>query len=186
VLKVLKGFNPWVVVAFATAIFHIWRGSGVDSVIFVIASSVILSQVLGMTKVGFKYQRKLNPWPLGIVIGFVGLMLFFSPRASITTGAVLVFVFLMMIPFIFYKDLVHQPAASPQTKRARLAWSLWALAFSLIELFAFVASRSNGGDRNYPTISLLLDGPLDEPVFRAAFVIAWLLLGIFLFGVRRR
>lgn len=185
-LKVFRGFNPWVVVAFATAAFHIWRGSGVDAVIFVFTSAVILSQVLGLTKVGFKYQRKLNPWPIGIAIAAVGLMLFFSPRASIFTAVVLVAVFFLMIPFIFYKDLVVQPVMTKQVKRARLFWSLWALTFSLVELFAFVASRTNGGDESYPTISLLLDGPLNQPVFRAAFVVAWLLAGIFLFGVRRR
>lgn len=185
-LKLLRGFNPWVVVAFATAAFHIWRGSGVDAVIFVFVSAVILSQVLGLTKVGFKYQRTLNPWPIGIAVAAVGLMLFFSPRASISTAVVLVAVFFLMVPFIFYKDLVKQPAMTVPVKRARLLWSLWALTFSLVELFAFAASRTNGGDDNYPTISLLLDGPLNEPVFRAAFVIAWLLMGMFLFGVRRR
>lgn len=185
-LKVLRGFNPWVVVAVATAAFHIWRGSGVDAVIFVFTAAVILSQVLGLTKVGFKYQRKLNPWPIGIAIASVGLMLFFSPRPSVSTAVILVAVFLLMIPFIFYKDLVQQPQITLQVKRSRLLWSLWALSFSLVELFAFAASRTNGGDDSYPTISLLLDEPLNQPVFRAAFVSAWLLMGIFLFGIRRR
>lgn len=185
-LKALRGFNPWVVVAVATAIFHIWRGSGVDAVIFVFTAAVILSQVLGLTKIGFRYQCKLNPWTIGVGISFVGLMLFFLPRASIPTAGVLVAVFLVMIPLIFYKDLTVQPSSTLQVRRSRLLWSLWALTFSLVELFAFVASRTNGGSDEYPTISLLLDGPLNQPVFRATFVVAWLLMGIFLFGIRRR
>lgn len=185
-LKIFRGFNPWVVVFVGTAIFHIWRGSGIDAVIFAVSAVILISQVLGLTKLGFRYQRQIHPWPIAVVIVAVGLGLFFAERASIITAGILVAVFFGMFPLIFYKDLIYQPKPTVPVLRARLVWSLWALSFTLIELSAFVASQRNGGDENYPTISLLLDQPLNEPVFRAAFVIAWLMLGVFLFGVRRR
>lgn len=185
-LKIFKGLNPWVLVAFGAATFHLWRGSGVDAVIFVAVTALLMTQVLGLTKIGFRYQKQLNPWPIAVIVVAVGLGLFFSERASVLTAIILIAVFFGMFPFVFFKDLVRQPQPTKPVLRARMTWSFWALGFSLIELFAFAASRNNGGDNSYPTISLLLDQPLNEPVFRAAFVIAWLALGVYLFGVRRR
>jgi hypothetical protein len=63
--------------------------------------------------------------------------------------------------------------AKRRLSRAALVWALWFVAAALWEAYAFV----KGSTPAHPTISVLLDPPLDVHVVRAAAFMGWLTLG---------
>jgi hypothetical protein len=186
VTALFRGFNPWVVVFIGMALFHVWRQSPVDIAIFLTAAILILTQVFGLTKFGFKRQPQVAVWAIAAVTIASAVVLYFAPRS----GWVAIITLLLFVPIgfalLFYRDLPPHPAASRPVARARLVWSLWAVAFALVQLVAYLGARETGSLDGYPTISVLLDASLDEPLGRAIFVVLWLIAGVYLFGVRRR
>jgi hypothetical protein len=184
--KLFKGFNPWVIIFVIMALFHIWRESWQDVAIFGISALVILTQVFGLTKVGFSAQPKLSLWTIAPVVALSAIVLYISPRHGLENFLVLIFFILVGIALIMYKDAARQYPAKITIRRSRLYWSLWAIGFALNELFAYVASKLTGSLEAFPTISVILDPVLDEPLGRAVFVALWLTAGIYLFGVRRK
>jgi hypothetical protein len=181
----LKGLNPWVLVFVGMAGFHIWRQSPVDITIFALAAALILSQVFGATRIGFIQQPQISVWIIAAVTISSAAILFLAPRS----GAVVIITLLAFVAIgailLFYRDLPPHPTPSQPVLRARLAWSIWALVFALIEWAAYLGARSTGSLDGYPTISVLLDAPLDQPLGRAVFVALWLIAGVYLFGIRR-
>lgn len=184
--KLFKGFNPWVVVFVMMALFHVWRQSWQDVAIFGIAALVILTQVFGLTRIGFPAQPKLSVWTIAPIVGLSALILYLSPRHGLENFLVLMFFVVVGIPLLMYKDAARQYPAKLPIRRSRLVWSLWALGLALNELFAYLGSKLSGSLEDFPTISVILDPVLDEPLGRAVFVALWLISGIYLFGVRRK
>ena len=181
-----RGFNPWVVVFVGIALFHVWRQSPVDIAIFLTAAVLILTQVFGLTDLGFKRQPQIAMWAIAAVTILSAVLLYFAPRS----GWVAITTLLLFVPIgfvlLFYRDLPPHPAPTRPAARARVVWSVWAVAFALVQLIAYLGARETGSLDGYPTISVLLDASLDEPLGRALFVVLWLLAGVYLFGVRRR
>ncbi len=184
--KLFKGFNPWVVIFVIMALFHVWRESWQDVAIFGISAIVILTQVFGLTKIGFESQPKLGLWTISPVVALSAIILYISPRHGLENFLVLMFFIAIGIVLIMYKDAPRQFPAKKTIRRSRLLWALWAIGFALNELFAYVASKLTGSLDGFPTISVILDPVLDEPLGRAVFVALWLASGIYLFGVRRK
>ena len=180
-----KGFNPWVVIFVGTAIFHIWRGSWQDVAIFGLSAILILTQVFGLTKVGFKTQPKVPGWLLLLVISLSAVILYLAPRHGVISFTVLVAFIPIGITLLLYKDQEIQAQPSTAMFRSRIIWGSWATGFALTELVAYVGSKLSGDLEQFPTISVILDPVLDTSVGRAVFVILWLLGGAYLFGVRR-
>lgn len=169
-----------------TAIFHTWRGSWQDVIIFGASALVILTQVFGLTKVGFSSQPKLSLWVIAPVVALSAIILYVSPRHGLENFLVLMFFIPVGIALIMYRDAPRQYPPKKTIRRSRLLWAIWAIGFALNELFAYVLSKLTGSLEDFPTISVILDPVLNEPLGRAIFVALWLTAGIYLFGVRRR
>ncbi|MCF8529068.1 MAG: hypothetical protein K9G13_04425 [Aquiluna sp.] len=179
------GFNPWVLVFIGMALFHLWRQSLADVFIFGSGAILIMSQVMGLTKYGFRRQPQFGPIVIAVVVLVSASIMFLTPRHE---GANLL-LFLSLLPIgaallLYVDDPIH-PVPTKQELRGRLVWALWALVFALIELVAYLASKMSGDLSTYPTISVLLDPVLEEPIGRAIFIALWLMAGVYLFGVRR-
>jgi hypothetical protein len=186
VIKVFRHFNPWVVVFVGTALFHVWRQSLEDILIFGGAAALILTQVFGLTKFGFKQQPKVPVWAIALTVVAAALILYFAPRHGLLNTLTLLAFIVIGILLLLYVDQENQLPASKPVKRSRLLWGIWAIVFALIELAAYIGSKLTQDLGRFPTISVLLDPVLDEPLGRATFVALWLIAGVFLFGVRRR
>lgn len=174
------------IIFIGTAIFHAWRGSLEDILIFGGAAALIVSQVLGFTRVGFTRQPTINPYVITVVVIAAALVLYFSPRQSLTSLVTLLLFIPIGILLLLYVDQEHQPMPDTKTVRTRLIWGTWALVFGGIELVAYLSSKLTDDLERYPTISVLLDPALDDSLGRAVFVALWLTSGVYLFGVRRR
>jgi hypothetical protein len=182
----LRGFNPWVIIFFGTAIFHTWRGSWQDVAIFGISTLIILSQVFGLTKFGFRDQPRFPIWLLAVAIAAIAITLYLAPRHGLVSFLVLITLIPIGVVLLMYSDEKQQVQPSSNMYRSRLIWGSWATGFALIELVAYVGSKLSGNIEEYPTISVILDPVLDTSLGRATFVIAWLAGGVYLFGVRRK
>lgn len=184
-LRNFAGFNPWVLVFIGMALFHLWRQSLADVFIFGSGAVLIMSQVMGLTKFGFKRQPQFGPLAIATVVLVSATIMFISPRHE----AANFLLFLSFLPIgaallLYVDDAVH-PVPTKSDVRGRLVWVIWALVFALIELVAYLASKVSGDLSTYPTISVLLDPILEEPIGRAMFIALWLMAGVYLFGVRR-
>jgi hypothetical protein len=185
-LTAFRGLNPWVLIFVGMALFHIWRQSLQDVLIFGIGAILILSQVFGFTKLGFKSQPQFSGIAIGSVVLAAAAVLFFSPRHEWENFVTLLAFVPIGIALLLYTDENKHPEPTLQELRARFYWTLWAGLFALTEFFAYVASKLAGDLSRYPTISSLLDPVLEQPLGRAVFIALWLMAGVYLFGVRRR
>jgi hypothetical protein len=179
-------FNPWVLIFVGTALFHLWRGSVEDVLIFGGAALLIMSQVAGFTNLGFSSQPTLNPWLISLVVMASALALYFSPRHEIVNFITLLLFIPIGIVLLMYRDSEKKQPRTEPVLRARAIWGTWAISFALVELVAYLGSKLVGDLDRFPTISVLLDPVLDDPLGRAAFIALWLIAGVYLFGIRRR
>lgn len=184
--KRLTNFNPWVVVFLGTAVFHFWRGSAADAIIFTIASVLVWSQVLGFTEIGLAKRPTVGLGWLVAVVVLSAWSLYFSPRHGFQNTITLVLLAVAGLVLLWYRDPARPSALTARIRRARLTWALWAFCFTLIELVAFIHGYLNSNSEDLPTISAVMDPILDQPLGRAIFVAIWLGLGVFMFGVRRK
>lgn len=185
-LTILRGFNPWAIVFVGMAIFHAWRGSIEDILIFGTAAIVILTQVFGFTTFGFAAQPQFKASPIAVVVVASGLVMFFSERHGPWNWFVILAYIPIGIALLFYTDAKSQLVPTRQVLRSRWIWAVWALGFALIELVAYLGSKAYDDLETFPTISVLLDPVIDTSFGRAVFVVFWLLSGVYLFGVKRR
>ena len=183
--KLLRGFNPWVVIFVGTALFHTWRGSVQDIIIFGLSALLILTQVFGLHRLGFENQPKFSTWSIATVVAVSAILLYISPRHELVNFLVLLAFIPIGIALVMYRD---RPMDEPreQVLTSRLLWGWWAALFALTELIAYVGSKLSGDLELFPTISVVLDPVLDQPLGRAVFVALWLTSGVYLFGIRRR
>lgn len=147
---------------------------------------MILSQVAGLTRFGFREQPQLNPWVIGAVVMASALALYFSERHGLVNFVTLLIYIPIGIVLLLYVDRENQTLPTGPVRRSRLVWGTWAISFALIELIAYLGSKVSGDLELFPTISVLLDPVLDDPLGRATFVALWLIAGVYLFGIRRR
>ena len=182
----LRGFNPWVIVFVGMALFHLWRGSIEDILVFGIAAVVILTQVFGFTTFGFKSQPQFGIVPIAVVVIASGLVMFFTERHGPWNWFVILAYIPIGILLLFHTDAKSQLVPTRQVLRSRWIWAIWALGFALVELVAYLGSKVYDDLETFPTISVLLDPIIDTPFGRAVFVVFWLVSGVYLFGVKRR
>ena len=181
----IRGFNPWVLVFVGMALFHLWRGSVADIVIFGTGAVLILTQVFGMYSLGFATQPTFSTPAIAITVIISAVALYLAPRHGLVNFLVLLAFVPIGYALIMYRDRAN-PAPTKQDLRGRSIWAVWAFAFALIELVAYLGSKLVGDLSVYPTISVLLDPVLDTSLGRATFVVLWLMAGVYLFGVRRK
>tara|TARA_B110000305_G_C19412394_1_gene626155 strand:- start:295 stop:804 length:510 start_codon:yes stop_codon:yes gene_type:complete len=167
-------------------LFHLWRGSLQDILIFGIAALVILTQVFGLINFGFNGQPKFAAIPITLVVVVTGVVMFFTERHGFWNWVVVLSLIPVGIALLFYTDAKTQLVETVQVLRSRWVWAIWAIGFGLIEIGAYLASKIYDDLETFPSISSLVDPMLDGAIGRAAFVILWLISGVYLFGVRRR
>jgi hypothetical protein len=184
--RYLKGLNPWVLIFTGMALFHLWRESLQDIIIFGLAAILILSQVFGLTKVGFAKQPQIGVPVIAATVGIASVLLLIFPRHSAVDFLVLVAFVPIGVLLLMYQDQEHQRASTEPQRRARFYWALWASGFGLTEVVAYIFSKLSGDLYLYPTISSLMDPILDIPILRALFIALWLMSGVYLFGIRRK
>jgi len=186
VLERIKSINPWIAVFVFVAFFHWFRGAQGDASIFTVASVILILEATGKFRHLHPKRVEVPRWLIVVVIALVGAVLYVSPRHSVIDGLVTLALLPIALYLVWYPDVGRKPKASEPIRRAKYAWFYLILAMSLIELFAFYASQIVGNDFDFPTISIILDGPLDTSAGRLIWIVIWALAGVALLRIWRR
>jgi hypothetical protein len=186
VKALIKSINPWVAVFVFLVFFHGLRGSYLDATVFAIASALLLLEQAGKFK---KLHASKPEVPRFLIVGILILtaaVLYLSPRHSLLDGILMLLLLPGALYLVWYPDRGRKPNGSMPIRRAKFVWFYLILAMSLIELYAFFMSAIIDNDYVYPTISIVLDGPLDTGIGRAVWVTIWALSGVGLLRIWRR
>jgi hypothetical protein len=171
-----RGTVFWLVIFVGGAVFQLWRGSPVDTIIYlVVALLVFFSSQHRIQIPAFKETR-------------------FSSAAFLLLVAMLVFIFLpihswivsiiylILVPFLFriiwQQDLpvLHKPNSA--LRRSSKTWVTIGLLTCVCELGNYFASDFTHNDKAYPTITVLLDPVVADTWGKVIFVIIWAGIGI--------
>ena len=178
--KLLAGMSPWIPVFAFVCMFHIVRGVPSDALLFGIFTLIQIASWKGWLP-PFSNCASLNPWIVRFVLVAAGSVLFFSER----NGILDVFLLLALAPIAlgavnFKSETIE---SSRLVIRTRWIWLLLCLAFSMVELVAYVVANILKDDKNWPTVSVLVGPVLDQPIGRAIFMVIWVGAGWGMFRV---
>ncbi|MEN9715069.1 MAG: hypothetical protein RJA35_536 [Actinomycetota bacterium] len=179
-----KGSRPtlslWVVAFALCSALQVFRGSVGDEIIFFTGTTVL---VLSTTLL------RNNEFPSRFIVTerhveWSGLVLMIALAFTARHSLFDLGIFVLLAPIVIALAWGSKPKPKPMlTKRdrtTRFVWSAWAIAMCLWEFGANILGQLFGGDKAFPTISVLVDPLLDQQVGQAGFVVVWLALGFYL------
>ena len=182
----VTGLNPWLPYLLTTFVFQVIRGAVGDSIIFGLACLLLILD-----------WKRMLPWELPerpnykkrwVVVGLVlaALILFFAPRASIFDIVLLLAIAPTALTLVYYRDHGPLPADTPALKLSVRIWVLIIVAMALFDLFAYIWANVFKDDKNFPTVSILMEPVLANPIGRTFFLMLWMLAGAYILGMWRR
>ncbi len=119
-----------------------------------------------------RIRRRLHPGLLPAAILYAAVAATFD---SFTNASMLAVGFLGVLGVLTaasdWPD--ERGAGARRLSRGALVWAVWFVATALWEAYAFL----RGSTPAHPTISVLLDGPLQVYLVRALFFFGWMALG---------
>lgn len=176
----------WIGVLAIMSTFQLWRGALVDGILF--AAIVVMLIVDRATGGRLVVIRRAADAPRFVVIGVaavIGTVLIIAPRHS-TIDAVAMGVAGALAVVLAWNPAGTRPERPASAyQRSAVIWSLLAVALCLWEAGAYVASVTVS-ERDFPTISVLLDPFVDLPVGRIVFTVLWILGGLALVNAWRK
>lgn len=99
-------------------------------------------------------------------------------RHSYIHGALVLATLPIVLRLAWYTDRGPKEKPDPRMARSRLLWTILCLGITVWEFMANILGQLAGSLHLYPTISVLIDPILDNHYGQAAFVVAWLAIGI--------
>lgn len=177
----VRGTTLWLLIFIAGAVFQLWRGSPVDTVIYlVVALLVILSSLSSFKIPGFRSTR-FSSWALLLLIATLGSSLLPIHSWPITT------IYLMLVPVIIRiawpRDLPTSQLRDDASRRSSMIWSAIGILVCICELGNYFASDYTHNDKAYPTITVLVDPIVANAWGKVVFVLIWAGIGAGLFRV---
>lgn len=177
-IPIRRRVSPWVVLFGVIATWHVWRGAGVDSVIFAVATVLLAVESIRPDWLGTRHRVRVNG-RVGLVVCLLAAAVFvLTPRYSPPTIAVLVVLGVGAFFMAWYH--MHQRYRPQLTRLQRNAIHVWLIVVTfllLVEFAAYMGATASGSDERFPTITVLLDPSFDHPWGRALFAAGWLLGG---------
>lgn len=186
----IRSAAPWVVVCAITAAVQYARGAPVDGAVF-----SVVAVALGIDAVSRRVEkaRMRPPTRLGmtVIVVIAGVALVLAPRHGPVSGIVVIALGVAVLPIAWrgIRGAPHEEddeQSALRWRRSAWAWSIVIVALALVELAAWLADELDASEAIAaigPSISQVLDDPLDDVWTHALFVVAWLALGAML--VRR-
>ncbi|TAL46157.1 MAG: hypothetical protein EPN91_00815 [Salinibacterium sp.] len=174
--------SAWILILVIICAVQIFRPAYLDALIFAIAIVALVADAVGVIP-GSVRARRLPPGAV-VLVGLIAIAatLIFVPRHSVVSGAIVALIGTAAIAFAW----PDRPASARDewtrpVKRSGVLWAAVAVATCLWELAMYLlGSFAPSGRDNYPALSDLLDPLADGALGKAAFVVIWLLVGLFL------
>lgn len=176
-MQFLKFFpSLWTFIFAITFGFQIFRGEGIDAIIFGVATLIMLSQKIPALQNITLPRVTLSKRTIWFLASFAGLALAYIPRHHPLLAFALIALAVLLFATLWGREEGRVRLSSTEF-RSSIFWSITALVVALWELAALVTANIKKNDRAYPTISELVVPALDSPLARIQFVTGWILIG---------
>jgi hypothetical protein len=183
--KWVHGLNPWLPYILTTFVFQVIRGAVVDSVIFGVASLLLIADWKRVIPWELPERPKYRTWMVATGMVFSAIVLYVSPRASLADAVLLIVMAPIAITLVYYRDHGPLPKSDSAMKLSVRLWMLVVVSMALFEMFAFMWASVYRDDKHFPTISVIVNPVLNNSVGRTVFLVLWMLAGASLFGLFR-
>lgn len=182
----LSGMNPWLPVLLTTWLFQVMRGAYGDAIIFGIGCLILILDWKKLIPWHMPERLKLNKWTVSGVLFLAALVLFFSERGGWQDIVLLLAIAPVALYLTYYRDHGPKPSATKVMARTRGLWVTIAIAMAVCELLAYIWANVFKDDKNYPTVSVLVNPILESPWGRSIFLVLWMLIGVGMLQVWRK
>jgi hypothetical protein len=184
--RLLKGINPWLPVFAFLVVFQTLRGATVDAIYFGFVCVYMIADWKRLIPGGMPERKQVGKRIVWLVILVGSVVLLFNKRNSWLDVLVLIVLLGFAMWLTYYRDHGPKPSATPLMNRTKWVWMSLALAMAVSELFAYIWANVNKDDHSYPTISIIMNPILENPLGRIVFLTCWSLIGVGLLGVWRK
>ena len=184
--RLLKGINPWLPVFAFVTVFHITRGATTDAIYFGFATSLLIADWKQLIPGRMPERRRLSKRIVWAAIVGSSIVLLITERGSWPDITVLIAILCFALWLAYYRDHGPKPSLTPMMNRTKWVWMTLSLSMAVSELFAYIFANVNKDDHTFPTISVLVNPFLEDPLGRVVFLTCWALIGVGLLGVWRK
>lgn len=161
-----------------TMSFQVFRGSASDAIIF--ALFVALAAMSQADKPARMLPAQPHYTRRQVLIGVaaLGVLLAAMPRHTVWYGVLFVLIAVFVVVTSWQPDSGKKEPANQRISRAKKFWIAYGVMVCLWELAANILGQLNNTLTEFPTISVLVDPLLDNPIGKAGFVLLWLMSGV--------
>lgn len=182
----LAGLNPWLPVLLTTFLFQVMRGAYGDAIIFGLGCAILILDWKKLIPWHMPERPKLSKWGVSFGMLLAASILFFSQRGGWQDIVLLLALAPIALSLTYYRDHGPKPSATKVMARTRAMWVSLAMFMALSELFAYIWANVFKDDKNYPTVSILVNPILESPLGRSVFLVLWMLIGIGMLQIWRK
>lgn len=177
----LRGPVLWLVVFIGGAIFQLWRGSPVDTLVYaLVALLVILAAQEKFRTPEFSATRFMIAASTLLVSTLVFLLF---PIHSWTTAVLYLLLLPMLLRIIWQKESKQSQGSTSALKRSSKIWFAIGSLTCICELGNYFASDITHDDKAFPTLTVLVDPFVADRLGKVIFVVVWTVIGVGLLRV---
>ena len=181
-----RGLNPWLPYLAVTFVFQIIRGANGDALIFGLACVLLYAEWKEL--IPWQFAAKPNYSRGTVLLGMVAaaLVLYFSKRASTLDASLLLLMAPAVLAMVYYRDERPYPKPDRAMRTAKWLWGFVLVSMAVCEMFAYIWAAVFKDDKDFPTVSILVEPILSSAFGRSAFLVIWMLTGAGLLGLFKR
>ena len=177
----LRGPVLWLVVFIGGAAFQLWRGSPVDTLVYV---SVALLVTLAVQERLRTPEFSATRFATAVSILLVATLVFILfPIHSWPTAVFYLLLVPVLLRIIWQKESAPSQDSTMAMRRSSKIWFAIGSLTCICELGNYFASDITHNDKAFPTLTVLLDPIVADKVGKVIFVTVWAVIGAGLFRV---
>lgn len=170
--------HPWISMFVITASFQIFRGSVGDAIIFWAFTALAIMSQLNVPERIFINNPRLSRNRILLWVTLCTAALVAIPRHTAFYGLVMLAIGIAALAYNWDPDTTTKPRSDARIRRARFGWAIIGVGLCIWELAANILGQLQGNLTDFPTISVLIDPLLDNPLGQTVFVLGWILSGM--------
>lgn len=171
----------WLVVFVVGAIFQLWRGSPIDTLIYsTVAILILISRQTWFERFEFKTIR-YGATRLILLLGTLVFLIF--PIHGWPTAVSYLLLLPASLSVVLQKDFVFSDSSTGALRRSSKIWFTIGSLTCICELGNYFASDITHDDKSYPTLTVLVDPFVANSAGKVVFVLVWAWIGAGLFRI---